>query len=90
MSAAVPLRADERDPTERLSADDQATQREAEFLQRALLNQQSKAMRLPQGVPGVCSNCVGRCMPTAVYCDEWCRTDHEWRLGLARRTGVRR
>ena len=75
---------EQRDPCERLSADDQATQREAEFLARALLQHDVRAARAVPGVPGVCSNCAARCLPLAVYCDEDCRADHEQREGTRR------
>jgi hypothetical protein len=74
------MRVPERDQAERLGPDDQATQREAEFLQRALLNQQLRAARQPSAVQGVCTNCLDTCHPLAVYCDEDCRADHEARL----------
>jgi hypothetical protein len=38
-------------------------------------------------VPGVCTNCGQACLPLAVYCDELCREDHEWRLRAAVRGG---
>lgn len=79
----------ERDPGERLSEDDQATQREAEFLERALLNQRLAAARQPAAVPGVCTNCGERCLPRAVYCDPDCREDHQARLALEARAGRR-
>lgn len=77
------------DPSERLSADDMASRREAEFLARALAAQ-AQAARVPGAVAGTCSNCGARCLPRAVYCDEECQQDHEWRLGCERRTGARR
>lgn len=90
MNAAQILSAEvERDPGERLSEDDQATQREAEFLSRALLNQKLAAARQPAAVPGVCTNCGERCLPLAVYCDPECREDHQVRLEHAARSGRR-
>lgn len=80
----------QRDPTERLSEDDQATQREAEFLARAMLNQKLRAASLPAAVPGVCTNCLAQCLPLAVYCDTECREDHQVRLEIEARTGRRR
>ncbi|MDT8998362.1 hypothetical protein RQP53_03620 [Paucibacter sp. APW11] len=68
------------DPSTRLSPDDLATQREAEFLAAALLEAQAAAARVPAGRPGWCSNCGAACMPLAVYCDTDCRQDHEGRL----------
>jgi hypothetical protein len=78
---------DEVDPNERLSPDDQATQRDAEFLQRALLIQADSARRRPASQPGVCTNCGGQCFWPAVYCDDDCREDHEHRLQLLATVG---
>ena len=69
----------ERDDAERLSADDQATQREAEFLADALLVQKLHTVRRPPAPRGVCCNCEAVCLPMAVYCDEDCKADHEAR-----------
>ena len=80
----------ERDPSERLSEDDQATQREAEFLARAMLNQKLAAANQPAAVPGVCTNCGEQCLPRAVYCDPDCREDHQVRLEREARAGRRR
>ena len=87
MATDETLRADlERDGCERLSADDLATQREAEFLSRALLQQRLRATGEPAAVQGECTNCGERCSPLTVYCDPECREDHEVRLQqLARR-----
>lgn len=72
---------------ERLSADDMATAREAQFTAAAL----AAARRPVQQAPlGVCGNCQARCLPTAKYCDEDCRDDHERRLATLRRQGARR
>ena len=79
---------DSIDTNERLSADDMATRREAEFLSRAMLNQQAEATR-HVGRPGTCSNCSSRCLPLAVYCDDDCRDDHQARLRREARTGRR-
>lgn len=70
------------DPTERLSADDLATQRDAEFTAAAL-----SAARRPvaASTPGVCANCGARLPSLAVYCDADCRADHEHRQGLSQR-----
>ena len=78
------MRPELRDPAERLSADDQATQRDAEFLHRAMLQQQLAAAAMPRAVQGVCTNCREACLPLAVYCDEDCRADHEFREARAR------
>lgn len=77
----------ERDASERLSADDMATVREAEFLADALTSQRLIAARAAMRRPGVCTNCGEVCLPTAAYCDEDCRADHEHRLTVAARTG---
>lgn len=49
------------------------------FLDAARQQQRLHAQAAPRGTPGVCSNCEQRCLPTAVYCDEECRADHERR-----------
>lgn len=77
------------DPNERLSPDDLATRREAEFLHRALLRQ-AAAARVPASKPGVCTNCGEACLPPAVYCDADCKLDHEARLRVPGHTGGRR
>lgn len=74
------------EPSERLSADDQATQRDAEFLAAALARQAVRVAGV-RHVQGVCSNCGVACLPLAVYCDEDCRADHERRLQVLRRQG---
>ena len=78
---------DERDMTERLSADDLASVREAEFLQRSLDAQAQEAAAALRAMPGTCSNCGEACLPCAVYCDEDCRRDHEWRESQLARKG---
>lgn len=70
---------EDEDTNERLSADDMATRREAEFLAAALRVQAAQAAATAH-VAGVCGNCREACLPLAVYCDEDCRADHEWRL----------
>jgi hypothetical protein len=90
MPVAHSLRAnDERDPAERLSSDDLATRREAEFLAQALQVQAANAYRV-RARPGLCTNCGDACAPLAVYCDEECRGDHEGRVARQARTGVAR
>ena len=79
----------ERDEAQRLSADDQATQRDAEFLADAIEAQRLAALRLAPPPRGVCVNCRAPCAPRAVYCDEDCRADHEVRVSAARRLGQR-
>lgn len=76
-----------RDPVERLSADDMATQREAEFLADALLAQQLKAAGGMAVLPGLCTYCHQPCMPRTVYCDTDCRADHEAELRTLARQG---
>jgi hypothetical protein len=73
--------------TDRLSADDMATQREAEFLADALLAQQLKAAGGMSVLPGVCTYCRQRCMARTVYCDADCRADHEAELRTLARQG---
>lgn len=77
------------DPTERLSADDQATQREAQFLAAALQAQQL-ASAAARHTPGRCANCGELCLPLAVYCDPECRSEHEHRQAVRRRQGLAR
>jgi hypothetical protein len=84
------LRAEPREPTDRIVEDDQAAHRAAEFRDCALLNQRLAALRLPLAVQGVCANCNERCLPLAVYCDSFCRDDHETRLRLLEIGGHRR
>jgi len=78
--------ADAVDGSERLSADDQATQREGQFLAAALAAQAQLAAQM-RHTPGVCANCQARCLPLAVFCDEDCRTDHEHRQRVLQRQG---
>jgi len=75
----------EVDPAERLSADYQASQREAEFLAAALRVHAVRAATAARGLPGICSNCGEACAPRAVYCDAMCRADHEARERAAPR-----
>ena len=77
---------DAPDPHERLSADDLATQREAQFLAQALTVQQ-QAAKATRSNPGRCANCGTACLPLAVYCDDECRADHEHRQSILRRQG---
>ena len=85
MGASPAIRAPLRDPTERVVEDDQAAYRAQEFREHALLNQRLAALRMPAAVPGVCTNCQEPCLPLAIYCDAFCREDHEWRLGCLQR-----
>jgi len=80
----------ERDTSERLSPDDMATLRDEQFLQAGLLAQQAAAARAPKGRAGTCSNCGEACLPSAVYCDEDCRADHQHRLTVQQRQRGRR
>lgn len=75
---------EDEDTSERLSADDMATRREAEFLAAALRVQAGRAAAAAH-TPGTCGNCRELCLPLAVYCDEDCRADHEWRLRHGKR-----
>lgn len=77
----------ERDPTERLSPDDRASQAEAEFLADALLSQRAQARKAAELPRGVCANCGEACLPRAVYCDADCRADHELRMAAQARGG---
>jgi len=74
---------------ERLSADDLASQREAQHLQAALAAQRTVAAMAPKDKPGVCTNCRSSCMPHAVYCDDDCRDDHQHRESVLKRQGRR-
>jgi len=67
------------EPRERLGPDDEAQRTADLFVEEARALQRRRAQRDPLGVPGVCSNCGERCLPTAVYCDADCREDHEAR-----------
>ena len=73
------------DASERLSADDLATRREAEFLGAALMRARQQARVAP--ATGVCVWCQARCAPTARYCDDECRADHEQQQLVLRRQG---
>lgn len=75
-------------PDERLSAEDMASRRTDEFLADALAAQAREAGHTLIQV-GVCCNCGERCHPAAVYCDAECRTDHEGRLRVLVRQGMR-
>lgn len=72
---------------DRLSADDMATQREAQFLAHALLAQQLKAEGGLAVKHGVCCYCLAQCLPRAVYCDAECQRDHEAELRTLTRQG---
>ena len=73
----------EHEPDERLPEDDVPTRREEEFRALALRQQEREASRtLAQR--GVCTNCREQCMPLTVYCDPYCRDDHEARLAAGR------
>jgi len=85
MSAHNPIAADV-DGSERLSADDQATQREQQFLAAALAAQQEVSQAVISR-RGTCSACGAQCLPLAVYCDDECRAEHEQRQLILRRQG---
>lgn len=71
----------EREDFERLADPEDQAQRVADmFREAALADQLRRAELAPRGKPGVCSNCAQACLPTAIYCDEDCRDDHEARL----------
>lgn len=80
---------DEHDNTERLSPDDMATLREAQF-RAAALAAHAQAACQAQRTPGLCANCRQPCLPQAAYCDADCRADDEARLQVRRRQGLRR
>ena len=72
---------------ERLSADDRATEIAEQLAADAL--RAHRVRREREAVlerPGTCTNCHEPCLPTAVYCDVNCRSDHERRLSSAART----
>ena len=73
------------DTTERLSADDMATRREAEFLAAALLA--ARTPPAPVAATGLCKYCQVTCAPGALYCDEDCRADDEREQQVLRRQG---
>ena len=79
--------AEDRVPPEHLSADDQATAREAQFLAHALLAQQLKAQGGLAVQRGVCCYCHQQCQLPAVYCDAECQADHEAELRKLARQG---
>jgi hypothetical protein len=83
----TPVAALTRDTLERLSADDLASVREAEFLQTALQAQRLRAERSTGHPPGICANCGAPCPPTTSYCDDECRHDHQARQRQLARVG---
>lgn len=62
-----------------------ATAREAQFTAAALAVARRPVVQAPLGR---CANCQAQCLPTAKYCDEDCRADHERRLATLRRQGI--
>lgn len=86
--SVAPRIADGVDPSERLSADDMATQREGQFL-AAALQRQREAAKTPRRTPGVCANCGDGINLLAAYCDDECRADHERRQTVLARQGRR-
>ena len=76
----------DRDTLERCSDDDMATVREQEFQQVSLAEHNHRASKV-SSTPGVCKNCGEPCLPLAVYCDVYCRDDHERRETMTRRLG---
>ena len=85
-----PLAGVQADPTERMSADDQATLAEQQHLTYALHAQRQVASTQARARPGTCANCAAQCLPQAVYCDADCRADHENRQLAKARLGARR
>ena len=80
----------ERDTSERLSPDDTASLREAEFLEAALCGHRAKVEKAGAVANGECANC-GQPLPSDwVYCDQDCKDDHEHRLVIERRQGLRK
>jgi hypothetical protein len=74
---------------ERLSVDDAAQAADELFRERALeLHRAAAAGGGQAAQPGVCSNCAEPCLPTAVYCDPECRSDHERRQRIHARMRV--
>jgi hypothetical protein len=86
--ATAAIVADEIPEAERLSADDQAALVAEQIAADALATHRARQARIVASVPGVCSNCEERCLPTAVYCDAECRDDHEKRLAADGRAGA--
>jgi hypothetical protein len=84
MPGFLPL-ADDVDTTERLSADDMATRREAEFLGAAL--RKARQQHQAPVATGRCAWCGERCEPPALHCDAECRADHERQQDVLRRQG---
>jgi len=78
--------ADGVDPSERLSTDDMATQREGQFLAAALQAQQRAAQSV-SCVSGLCVNCGCGISALKAYCDDECRADHEHRQAVLARQG---
>lgn len=74
------------DEAERLSADDMAARVADQFVAGSLALHRRDAQRCA-ATRGVCANCGARCLPSAVYCDEDCRADHEDRVRRLRRVG---
>lgn len=84
-----PLSSVQVDASERLSADDMATQREEQFLAAALHAQRQAASVAPCRQPGVCVNCGHGLSLLLAYCDDECRADHEQRQAVLARQGRR-
>lgn len=71
---------------ERLSADDLAAARDAQWTAAAVAQARTLAGHR-QATPGRCSWCNQQCLPLAVYCDDDCRADHEAHQATLRRQG---
>lgn len=79
----------EVDAADRLSPEDQAAARDAQFLDMALAEQRLRAEGGAVYQRGRCANCDAPIDPTRVYCDADCRADHEHRLAVLARQGKR-
>jgi hypothetical protein len=75
------------DAAERLSADDLATQRDAQFTAAALAA--AMGARAANPTRGTCRNCAATLPSTWLYCDADCRADFEQREAIQARKGAR-
>lgn len=75
---------------DRLTQDERVAQLEEQLRAAALVQRERQAALAPRGVPGTCSNCDEPCQPHTVYCDEYCREDHESREAVRARQYGRR
>ena len=72
----------------RLSPDDMASRREAEFTE-ASIEEVLRHSGERQATPGICHNCGEHLPDGRVYCDAECRADDEARDSVSRRKAVR-